>query len=170
MDRSLVKTSKFLSLVLRHQPERIGLQLDEQGWAGINDLLDAARRSGHPMDRALLLGVVNENDKRRFAISNDETKIRANQGHSIEVDLGLPPSKPPQLLFHGTVKRFLPSILQSGLVAGARQHVHLSLDIKTAQKVGSRRGSPVVLTVQSGFMHADGHKFYLSAQSSLAHR
>ena len=104
-----------------------------------------------------------ENDKRRFAISEDGTRIRANQGHSIDIDLGLQPSAPPELLYHGTVKRFLASIMRKGLQAGTRQHVHLSPDRKTATSVGKRRGSPVILTIESAAMHADGYDFYLTA-------
>lgn len=163
MDRSLVGTSKFLSLVLRHQPETIGLALDESGWADIEELLAAANQSGRRLNRELLFRVVNENDKRRFAISEDATKIRASQGHSIEIDLGLQPTEPPQLLYHGTVKRFLASIMQKGLEAGSRQHVHLSRNRKTATSVGKRRGSPVILTIDSAAMHSDGYEFYLSA-------
>jgi len=163
MNQSVVGTSKFLSLVLRHQPETIGLSLDENGWAEIDELLTAAQQSGRQLSRELLLRVVNENDKRRFAMSDDQTKIRANQGHSIDIDLGLTPSEPPDLLFHGTVNRFLAPIAQGGLQAGSRQHVHLSVDHKTATIVGKRRGSPVILTIQSATMHSDGYKLYRSA-------
>jgi putative RNA 2'-phosphotransferase len=163
MDPSLVRTSKFLSLVLRHQPETIGLNLDQHGWADIEQLLAAASQSGHRMNREQLLRVVRENDKRRLSISADETKIRANQGHSIDIDLGHQPSEPPSLLYHGTVKRFLAAIRQKGLAAGARQHVHLSIDRETAKTVGARRGPPVILTIESAGMHADGYAFYLSA-------
>jgi putative RNA 2'-phosphotransferase len=163
MDRSLVRTSKFLSLVLRHRPEAIGLTLDENGWADIEELLVAAKQSGHRLNRALLLRVVKENDKRRFAFSEDKTKIRASQGHSIDVDLELQPSEPPELLYHGTVRGFLASIMQQGLQSGTRQHVHLSPDRKTATTVGQRRGSPVILTIESAAMHTDGYEFYLSA-------
>jgi putative RNA 2'-phosphotransferase len=160
MDRELISTSKFLSLVLRHHPETIGLSLDEQGWAEIDDLLTAANRSGRKLTRSLLDRVVRENDKQRFAISSDGARIRANQGHSIDVDLGLEPVRPPELLFHGTVARFLDSIRGSGLERGSRQYVHLSPDVETARKVGKRRGRPVVLVVESGRMWQDGHTFY----------
>jgi putative RNA 2'-phosphotransferase len=160
MDRELISTSKFLSLVLRHRPETIGITLDEQGWAEIEDLLAAANRSGKKLTRPLLERVVRENDKQRFAVSSDGTWIRANQGHSAEVNLGLQPIQPPELLYHGTVARFLDSILTSGLERGSRQYVHLSPDVETARKVGQRRGGPVILTVEAGRMWQDGHTFY----------
>jgi putative RNA 2'-phosphotransferase len=163
VDRSLIRTSKFLSLVLRHRPEAIGLSLDEHGWADIDELLDAAKQSGKSLTRELIYRVVRENDKKRFALSDDGTRIRANQGHSVEVDLGLQPVQPPDVLYHGTVKRFLASIMQTGLSSGSRQHVHLSPDTKTAAKVGQRRGAPVILTIRSGDMHCAGFAFYLSA-------
>lgn len=159
MDQSLIPTSKFLSLILRHQPELVGLSLDEHGWADIRELLDAARASGRHITRELLLRVVQENDKKRFAISADGTKIRASQGHSIEVDLGLQPVEPPDVLYHGTIERFLASIAENGLRPGSRQHVHLSPDTKTATAVGKRRGRPVILQVLAGQMHRDGFLF-----------
>ena len=160
VDRELISTSKFLSLVLRHHPETIGISLDEQGWVEIDDLLAAANRSGKKLTRRLLDRVVRENDKQRFAISSDGTRIRANQGHSVEVDLGLQPAQPPELLYHGTVARFMDSIRSSGLERGSRQYVHLSPDVETARKVGQRRGRPVILAVESGRMWQDGHTFY----------
>lgn len=163
MDRSLVQTSKFLSLVLRHRPDLIGLSLDEQGWAKIEELIDAARRSGRHLTRELLDRVVRENDKKRFALSEDRTKIRASQGHSIDVDLGLEPLQPPEMLYHGTVSRSLASIRETGLRCGSRRHVHLSRDTETAAGVGRRRGRPVVLQIRSGAMHREGFAFYLSA-------
>lgn len=162
MDRKLITTSKFLSLVLRHHPETIGISLDEQGWVEIDDLLTAANRSGRKLTRSLLEHVVRANDKQRFAISSDGSRIRANQGHSIEVDLGLQPTQPPELLYHGTVARFLDSIRASGLDRGSRQYVHLSPDVETARRVGQRRGRPVILVVKSGRMWQDGHAFYLA--------
>ncbi len=162
MERSLISASKFLSLILRHQPETIGLQLDSEGWADVSALLEKASAHGRRMDFDLLLRIVHENDKQRFALSDDGTRIRANQGHSIDVDLGLNAVEPPQVLFHGTVERFLQSILRQGLIPGARQHVHLSSDRRTAEIVGKRRGEPVVLIVQSLQMHEQGRQFYLS--------
>ena len=163
MDRELITTSKFLSLVLRHHPETIGIFLDEQGWVEIDELLAATNRFGRKLTRPLLDRVVRENDKQRFAISADGTRIRANQGHSIDVDLGLQPTQPPELLYHGTIARFLDSIRTSGLERGSRQYVHLSPDVETARKVGQRRGRPIVLLIETGRMFHDGHTFYRSA-------
>ncbi len=163
MNRSLVKTSKFLSLVLRHHPASIGLTLDANGWVPIDDLLTAARRSSRNISRELLQQVVEENDKQRFEFSDDGLRIRARQGHSIPIDLELQPCQPPAMLYHGTVQRFLVSIKQQGLIPGSRQHVHLSRDQQTASAVGKRRGTPVILTIQSADMHRDGFSFYLSA-------
>ena len=160
MNRELISTSKFLSLVLRHQPETIGIALDDQGWIEIDVLLAAANRAGKKLTRPLLERVVRENDKQRFAISPDGKRIRARQGHSVEVDLGLQPVQPPELLYHGTVAKFLDSIQASGLVRGSRQYVHLSPDLETARKVGQRRGQPVILVVESGRMARDGFAFY----------
>ncbi len=160
---SLDRASRFLSLVLRHEPQKIGLQLDAQGWAEIDDLLQRLGLHGLPLDRASLDRLVQENDKRRFAISDDGLRIRASQGHSIAVDLGLAPLVPPPWLYHGTVPRFLQAIATEGLRPGQRQHVHLSLDRDTALQVGARRGTPVVLSIDAGRMHADGHVFHQSA-------
>lgn len=162
MDPSLVSTSKFLSLVLRHDPARIGLELDPSGWVEVDVLLAAAQRAGVHIDRALLERVVAENDKRRFALSADGTRIRASQGHSVEVDLGLEPLRPPDVLFHGTASRFLDSIRRQGLIPGSRTHVHLSADEATARNVGQRHGSPLVLTVDAAAMYDAGHLFYRS--------
>lgn len=162
MDPQLVRLSKFISLVLRHQPQKYGLRLDERGWARVDDLIAAANRAGVPLTRELLLQVVAQNDKQRFAISEDGTAIRARQGHSFPVDLGLSPVAPPPQLYHGTAERFLASIRRQGLLRRSRQHVHLSPDVDTAIKVGQRHGRPVVLTVESGAMHRDGYQFYRS--------
>lgn len=162
MKRDLISTSKFLSLVLRHRPETIGIRLDPQGWVDISQLISAANQSGKYLTRSLLERVVKENDKRRFAISDDGQRIRANQGHSVAVDLGLTAVEPPERLYHGTVIRFLDSIHRHGLVSGNRQHVHLSPDIKTASKVGLRRGRPVILVIDSQRMWKDGFEFYCS--------
>ncbi len=144
MNKKQVTTSKFLSQVLRHRPEAIGVTLDAEGWIAIDRLLAACSRHGKAVSREELDEVVRANDKRRFAFSADGLRIRANQGHSIAVDLGLVPVEPPELLFHGTVARFLPSIRREGLVRGKRHHVHLSPDAETARRVGGRRGRPVV--------------------------
>jgi putative RNA 2'-phosphotransferase len=162
MDPELTKTSKFLSLVLRHRPERIGLTLDEEGWAKVSELLQRMNEVGHPLTRELLLRVVEQNDKRRFRMSEDGTRIRANQGHSLGIDLALPEAIPPELLYHGTATRFLDSILEHGLSRGERNHVHLSLDVETATRVGARHGRPVVLTVAAGEMQRAGHAFFVA--------
>ncbi len=162
MDKSLVKTSKFLSLILRHDPGAIGLSLDAEGWASVEELLRLAKRAGKRIDEATLRRVVEENDKQRFAISHDGQRIRANQGHSFDVELGLSPVVPDNLLYHGTVARFIDAIREQGLLPGSRQHVHLSADVATAMKVGERRGRPIVLTVRAEAMHSDGHVFYRS--------
>lgn len=162
MDRALVRTSKFLSKVLRHAPGSVGLRLDDAGWVDVDDLLAAAAGAGVALDRATLERVVAENDKQRFALSPDGRRIRASQGHSVPVELGLEPRTPPDLLFHGTADRNLPSIRAQGLVPGRRTHVHLSADAETAARVGQRHGRPVVLRVNAGEMHRAGHPFYLS--------
>jgi putative RNA 2'-phosphotransferase len=154
--------SKFLSLVLRHNPDEIGISLDDEGWTPVDTLLSAMARHGQQISREQLEEVVASNDKRRFAFSADGRLIRANQGHSVEVDLGLVACAPPELLYHGTVERFLDSIRAQGLVRGNRQHVHISSDRETAARVGQRRGRPVVLVVEGGRMHKDGHRFFRS--------
>jgi putative RNA 2'-phosphotransferase len=163
MKKQLVRISKFLSLVLRHKPETIGLALDPEGWAEVDELLVKAQRAGVSLNKDLLRQVVAQNDKQRFSLSADGRRVRANQGHSIPVDLGLEPRVPPPLLFHGTAARFLPSIKRQGLVPGTRNHVHLSPDERTALRVGQRHGNPLVLTIQAGRMHRQGHPFYLAA-------
>ncbi|HEX2211213.1 MAG TPA: RNA 2'-phosphotransferase [Longimicrobium sp.] len=162
MDPALVKTSRFLSKVLRHAPESVGLRLDEGGWVDVDDLLAAARGAGVRMDRETLERVVAENDKQRFAFSADGARIRASQGHSVTVELGLSAVEPPEVLFHGTADRHLDSIRQQGLLPGRRTHVHLSPDEATAVNVGRRHGRPVVLRIQSGEMHRAGHAFFRS--------
>lgn len=159
---SEVRASKFLSLVLRHRPELIGLALDASGWVGVEALLAALARHGRPLDRAALEALVASSDKQRFALSADGTRIRANQGHSVQVELGLAPQPPPARLYHGTVAAALPSIRQHGLEKRARHHVHLSADRQTAMKVGGRRGAPVILVVRAAEMAAASHVFYCS--------
>jgi putative RNA 2'-phosphotransferase len=161
MADTLVRTSKFLSLVLRHEPEKLGLELDAQGWVSSDELL--AKAAGHlPLTAELLHEVVRTSDKQRFAISEDGTRIRANQGHSVPVELELAAQVPPEQLYHGTATRFLDSIRRHGLLRGERHHVHLSADTDTAVKVGVRHGQPVVLVVQAGDMHRAGHAFFRS--------
>ncbi|MFD7815030.1 RNA 2'-phosphotransferase [Streptomyces sp. NPDC059785] len=159
--RRTVKVSKYLAKHLRHRPERIGLTLDEGGWVEIDTLIAAATAHGFRFSRAELDRVVATNDKQRFAI--DGTRIRASQGHSVDVDLGLPPSTPPAHLYHGTVQRSLDEIRAEGLRAMNRHDVHLSADRETATRVGARRGRPVVLGVDAAAMHRDGHVFHVSA-------
>ena len=160
----LTNTSKFLSLVLRHQPELIGIALDKNGWVDINVLLEAANQFGREISRALLDEVVFANEKQRFAFSPDGLRIRANQGHSIAgVDLALAPSEPPVRLFHGTVAKFLDSIHANGLQKMQRQHVHLSATTETAVIVAKRRGTPTVIEVRALAMFEAGFDFYLAA-------
>src|SRR5215471_11687812 len=163
MDDRAVRISKFLSLVLRHQPEKIGLGLDQSGWASVEQLIEASRRRGFEFTLEELQNVVAGNDKKRFSLSEDGLWVRANQGHSIKVELGYAPTAPPEILYHGTAERFLTSIKQQGLMKGKRHHVHLSADVDTATKVGRRHGRPVVLRVKAGLMCQDGFSFYLSA-------
>ncbi|MCF3932674.1 RNA 2'-phosphotransferase [Acuticoccus sp. M5D2P5] len=151
--------SKFLSYVLRHAPETIGLKLDASGWADVAELLAKAKKAGKRLDLDTLRTVVAENDKQRFALSDDGRRIRAAQGHSVAVDLGHTASEPPPLLYHGTASRNLDAIFAEGLKPGRRQQVHLSLDPDTARRVGERHGKPTVLTVDAGRMHADGFQF-----------
>ncbi len=155
-------TSKFLSLVLRHQPDLIGIVLDSAGWTDVAALLAACAAHDQPLTRELLVQLVAESDKQRFALSPDGTRIRANQGHSVEVELELPPRTPPAMLFHGTYAGAVELIKKGGLVKGDRHHVHLSLDAATATKVGSRRGVPVLLRIDSAAMAAAGHTFLCS--------
>ncbi len=162
-EKRLTSISKYLAKYLRHAPEELGLTLQPGGWVPVDDLLDAADRHGFPIEYDELVEVVETNDKRRYSFDPSGEAIRANQGHSVEVDLQLEEAVPPEVLYHGTVERFLPSILSEGLNKGGRHHVHLSKDFETARKVGARRGQPVILTVDAGRMHRDGYKFLVSA-------
>lgn len=157
------RISKFLSLVLRHEPSAAGVTLDREGWVGVEDLLDGAARRGFPFTRVELDEVVQANDKQRFALSPDRQRVRASQGHSVSVDLGLLPEMPPAVLYHGTVERFVSSIMAAGLEKRARQHVHLSADVATASRVGRRRGQPIILKIVAADMHAAGFRFFRSA-------
>jgi len=162
MDKKLIKISKFLSLVLRHKPEIIKLELSANGWIKIDDFLKAAQKHGTTISRDMLDEVVYTNDKKRFAFSPDGLSIRANQGHSIDIDLELTPQVPPDLLYHGTAKQFLSSIKNEGLRKMGRQYVHLSASKSTAFRVGKRRGIPIVLTIKALKMFEDDINFYLS--------
>jgi putative RNA 2'-phosphotransferase len=161
--KQLTKFSRFLSLVLRHKPETIGIQLDHHGWTDVNQLLKKCSEHGRHYSRQDLQTVVDTNDKKRFAFSDDGKLIRASQGHSVDVQLGLKPKEPPEFLWHGTASRFLGSIYQQGLTKQGRQHVHLSADSETARAVGQRHGRLVLLKVLARQMHRDGHEFFLSA-------
>lgn len=163
MKNNEVKISKFLSLVLRHQPQMIGLMLDSAGWVNVDELLTACNVNGFSLTREMLDAIVRNNDKQRFAFSEDGLRIRASQGHSVEVELAYEPAVPLPILYHGTVDRFLVSIRANGLVKGNRHHVHLSAEVKTAEIVGNRRGKAVVLEVLAAQMHDNGHAFFLSA-------
>jgi putative RNA 2'-phosphotransferase len=162
-EKDPVRISKFLSLVLRHKPETIGLLLDEQGWAAVDELLQKMEGAGFHLDQAMLQQVVETNNKKRFAFNEDGTKIRASQGHSIAVDLGYAEKIPPAALYHGTAEKNVPAILRGGLKKQKRHHVHLSAEKQTAIQVGSRHGKPVVLEVAAGRMQEDGYRFFLSA-------
>lgn len=150
--------SKFLSLVLRHKPEEIGLLLDKEGWAFTDELIEKAAISFEDLKE-----IVTSNDKKRFIFSDDLVKIRANQGHSIEVELNLEPVSPPDILYHGTAERNVASILEKGILKQERHHVHLSADVETAINVGKRYGKPVILEVLAREMHSNNNLFYLSA-------
>lgn len=163
MNKRLTTVSRFLSKHLRHEPEKLGLSLAPGGWVAVADLLAGAAKIGFPLSREELQQVVAENDKRRFALDETGRRIRANQGHSTEVDLLLSETNPPGALFHGTVERFLDAIRAEGLKKMNRHDVHLSADIQTAAKVCQRRGKPVILAVDSARMAADGIKFRVSA-------
>ena len=158
--KQLTHTSKFLSLVLRHQPDAAGIALDAHGWADVSELLRGMTNAGLPIDMAMLEEIVRTDEKQRYAFNEGHTKIRANQGHSVAVDLELQPLTPPDMLWHGTASRFLDSIMQDGLKPMSRQYVHLSPDIETAKKVGIRHGKPVILQIDTKQMHADGFRFY----------
>jgi putative RNA 2'-phosphotransferase len=156
------KVSKFLSLVLRHDPQRIGLALDAQGWADIDALIERAGAHGVVLTREIIREVVATSDKQRFAIDASERRIRANQGHSVDIDLGLDPCEPPEVLFHGTAEANLAAIRAEGLKPGRRQHVHLSIDSATASAVGRRHGKPVILRVAAGRMRSSGFDFFVA--------
>lgn len=157
-----VRTSKFLSLVLRHKPEAAGLALDDAGWCPVSELLSGCTKHGHSLSLEELKTVVTDNDKKRFQFSEDGKQIRAVQGHSIEVNLQYVAAQPPDILFHGTATRFLNSIKTSGLIKGSRQHVHLSATEAVAFTVGARHGKPVVIPVETGRMWNDRINFFLA--------
>jgi putative RNA 2'-phosphotransferase len=155
------ETSKFISLILRHKPETIGITLDEHGWANVVELIEGVNKT-HPLDMETLERIVAEDEKQRYSFNEDKTLIRANQGHSIPVDVELEETTPPEMLYHGTGEKYVSSIDEQGLISKSRLYVHLSADEETACKVGMRHGKPVIYTVKSGEMSRDGFKFYLS--------
>lgn len=158
---TLTQTSRYISLILRHKPETIGITLDEHGWANVDELIAGVSRT-HPLTKELLQDIVRMDEKQRYSFNEDKTLIRANQGHSIPVDVELPERKPPAILFHGTGQKYVESIDRQGLLPKSRLYVHLSTDKDTAVKVGKRHGIPVVYTIQAEKMFADGYLFYCS--------
>lgn len=156
------KLSIFISLVLRHNPDAAGITLDEHGWANVEELINGINSTGRKIDMTILEEIVRTDNKQRYSFNADKSLIRANQGHSIPVDVELTEQEPPEFLYHGTADRFLESIMVEGLKPMSRIYVHLSKDIKTAKKVGKRHGKPVILKVYSGQMSHDGIKFYIS--------
>lgn len=161
-DKQIRHISKFLSLVLRHQPETIGIQLDPNGWTDITELIQKANNYGIEFDIEILNHIVATNSKKRFAFNDTFDKIRASQGHSVEIELGYTNQKPPEILFHGTGEKSVQSILDTGLEKRSRQHVHLSGDIETAIKVGQRHGKPFVFKVFAEQMYNDNFQFFIS--------
>lgn len=158
----LTRISKYMSLILRHKPQVIGIQLDAHGWADVNALLAGISKK-YPINRDILEEIVGRDEKQRYSFSEDGTKIRANQGHSIPIDVELTLAEPPETLYHGTAQRFAASIEAQGLFPQNRLYVHLSPDPETAEKVGRRHGEPVIYLVAARQMYRDGYLFYLSA-------
>jgi putative RNA 2'-phosphotransferase len=161
-EKEEIKLSKFLSLVLRHQPETIGIILDENGWTDTRLLIEQVNQNGFQIDLDALKHIVETNSKKRFALNDTFDKIRANQGHSVEVELGYVSQKPPEILYHGTGQKSVSSILETGLEKRERHHVHLSADFKTAIKVGQRHGIPFVFEVLAEQMYNDSFEFFIS--------
>lgn len=161
-DNNDINLSRFISLILRHRPETIGITLDNEGWADTQKLLAGINASGRRIDMETLERIVRENNKQRYSFNSDKTKIRANQGHSIPVEVGMREAVPPDKLYHGTASRFLDSIKRDGIKKMSRLYVHLSRDAETAVTVGSRHGKPIVLVIDAKAMHADGYIFRLS--------
>ena len=161
MDKKEKELSRFLSLILRHKPETIGIKLDEHGWADVQELIDRIGKT-HRFSMDMLEKIVAEDDKQRYSFNEDKTLIRANQGHSINVDVELKKASPPEMLWHGTGEKYVSLILKGGLITKSRLYVHLSKDYETAIKVGSQHGKPVVFKVYAGRMAEDGYEFFLS--------
>ena len=161
--KRMINTSKFISLILRHRPGIIGITLDEHGWADVQELISGVNNSeGHTLDRETLEEIVRTDEKQRYSFNEDHTLIRANQGHSVPVDVELEEKVPPAILWHGTGEKFVPSIDKQGLIPKGRLYVHLSSDTETARKVGSRHGKPVIYEIDCRKMGEDGYRFYLS--------
>ena len=161
---SKTKTSRFISMILRHKPETIGITLDEHGWADVQELIDGINHSGgHSLDMELLEEIVRTDEKQRYSFNEDHTLIRANQGHSIPVDVELEKRTPPDILWHGTGEKYVDSIDVQGLIPKSRLYVHLSTDRETAKKVGSRHGRPVIYEIDCRQMAEDGYVFFESA-------
>lgn len=154
--------SKFIALILRHKPETIGISLDEHGWANVDEMLSGINKTV-PLSKDQLEDIVKTDNKQRYSFNEDHTLIRANQGHSVAVDVELKQETPPDILYHGTGEKYLSSILQKGLIPKSRLYVHLSLDIATAETVAKRHGKPVIFRIDTESMVKDGYKFYLSA-------
>jgi putative RNA 2'-phosphotransferase len=165
MANRLVRTSKFLSYLLRHNPGALGLELDPGGWADVEPLLERARADGRSIDRAQLEEMIAYGEKERFTLSDDGSKIRANYGHSIDVDLDLTPTSPPPHLYHGTAEHAVSAIREEGLRPQSRQYVHLSNTQDEAVRVGGRHGAPVVLTIFAQALHDAGHTLYRSTDA-----
>ena len=158
------KTSKFISLILRHKPETIGITLDEHGWADVTELINGINQSeGHTLNMEILEAIVCSDEKQRYSFNEDHTLIRANQGHSIPVDVDLEERTPPDILWHGTGEKYVPAIDEQDLIPKSRLYVHLSANLETARKVGSRHGRPVIYQVNCSRMVQDGFRFFLSA-------
>jgi len=155
--------SKLLSYILRHKPEEYEIVLDKNGYTNVDELINKLKARNENINFEILQHVVDTNNKKRFAFNDDLTKIRASQGHSVDVELGYTEQPPPEILYHGTVEKFLPAIMKEGLQKMERHHVHLSADKATAIKVGQRRGKPIILEIKSGEIFLAGYKFYLSA-------
>lgn len=158
---NITKTSKYISLILRHKPETIDISLDEHGWANVKELIDGVNKT-HKLDMKMLEEIVETDDKQRYSFNDDKTKIRANQGHSINVDVELEEAVPPKYLYHGTATKYMDSILKNGLIPKSRLYVHLSADVETAVTVGERHGKPILFRIKSRDMHDKGFKFYKS--------
>ncbi len=162
-EKRKTKISKFLSLILRHKPEEIGLKLDENGWANVAELRKACADYGKPFTFAELEEVVSTNDKKRFSFNETQTKIRASQGHSLDLEIEFEKKAPPEILYHGTAEKNVGAIFTSGLQKMNRHHVHLSADTETAQKVGARHGKPIIFEIKTAAMLEEGFEFFVSA-------